>query len=260
MSCCVISSRVMPRVCAAEYRYRPWPASSCTLAIRIALRLRLGARVIQLPSGCIPMISECACCEIWRISVLRYASGIQSRGSMRESAAMSSSKRSCSETSVAECGHLRLRCCFTERSFRYYCRHGTPDESDDGARPRLGGPRHGRRARRTRPRGGLDARARRHDERLPHHPRRARLRARRHRVRDRVQRGRAHHGRPGRRHHVPEVDDRPGRPSPRRPCGVRAAAASGLYDVTVTDETGEVVAEVRGRSLTTDRTLAAIAG
>ncbi|MET0734862.1 MAG: hydroxyphenylacetyl-CoA thioesterase PaaI [Microbacterium sp.] len=31
---------------------------------------------------------------------------------------------------------------------------------------------------------------------------------------------------------------------------------SGLYDVTVTDETGDVVAEVRGRSLVTDRTLA----
>lgn len=30
---------------------------------------------------------------------------------------------------------------------------------------------------------------------------------------------------------------------------------SGLYDVRVTDETGDVVAEVRGRSLTTDRTL-----
>lgn len=30
---------------------------------------------------------------------------------------------------------------------------------------------------------------------------------------------------------------------------------SGLYDVTVVDETGEVVAEMRGRSLTTDRTV-----
>jgi len=29
---------------------------------------------------------------------------------------------------------------------------------------------------------------------------------------------------------------------------------SGLYDVTVTDETGDVVAEFRGRSLTTNRT------
>ena len=28
---------------------------------------------------------------------------------------------------------------------------------------------------------------------------------------------------------------------------------TGLYDVTVTDETGDVVAEFRGRSLTTDR-------
>ncbi|GAA3759774.1 hydroxyphenylacetyl-CoA thioesterase PaaI [Microbacterium kribbense] len=32
---------------------------------------------------------------------------------------------------------------------------------------------------------------------------------------------------------------------------------NGLYDVTVTDETGDVVAEFRGRSLTTNRTLAA---
>ncbi len=31
---------------------------------------------------------------------------------------------------------------------------------------------------------------------------------------------------------------------------------SGLYDVTVTDETGDVIAEFRGRSLTTDRTTA----
>ncbi len=30
---------------------------------------------------------------------------------------------------------------------------------------------------------------------------------------------------------------------------------TGVYDVTVTDETGDVVAEFRGRSLTTDRTL-----
>lgn len=30
---------------------------------------------------------------------------------------------------------------------------------------------------------------------------------------------------------------------------------TGLYDIAVTDETGEAVAEVRGRSFTTDRTL-----
>ncbi|NNC10549.1 hydroxyphenylacetyl-CoA thioesterase PaaI [Planctomonas sp. JC2975] len=34
------------------------------------------------------------------------------------------------------------------------------------------------------------------------------------------------------------------------------AGRGGLYDVTVTDETGDVVAELRGRSLTTDRTSA----
>ncbi|MEV7798640.1 hydroxyphenylacetyl-CoA thioesterase PaaI [Microbacterium foliorum] len=31
---------------------------------------------------------------------------------------------------------------------------------------------------------------------------------------------------------------------------------NGIYDVTVTDESGDVVAEVRGRSLTTNRSLA----
>src|SRR5437867_3933640 len=58
--------------------------------MRIALRFRLGARVIQLPSGNMPTISECACCEICRISVLRYASGIQSLGSIFTSASMRS--------------------------------------------------------------------------------------------------------------------------------------------------------------------------
>jgi acyl-CoA thioesterase len=32
---------------------------------------------------------------------------------------------------------------------------------------------------------------------------------------------------------------------------------NGLYDITVTDETGDVVAEVRGRSITTNRTTGA---
>ena len=61
--------------------------------MRIALRRSDGARVIQLPSGCIPMISECACWAIWRTSVLRYASGIQSRGSMRPSSLTRRSNR-----------------------------------------------------------------------------------------------------------------------------------------------------------------------
>ncbi|CAM5338390.1 hypothetical protein SMICM304S_01841 [Streptomyces microflavus] len=47
------------------------PASSCTLAIRIALRRSEGARVIQLASGCMPMISEWACWAIWRTRVAR---------------------------------------------------------------------------------------------------------------------------------------------------------------------------------------------
>src|ERR1700757_3923545 len=77
----------------------PWPASSWTFARRIASRRSDGARVIQLPSGCMPMISECACCAICLIIVARYLSGIQSRGSIRRSRAMVSSKwrsRSCS--------------------------------------------------------------------------------------------------------------------------------------------------------------------
>jgi hypothetical protein len=51
------------------------------------LRRKFGAREIQLPSGSMPTISLCACCDICRTSVLRYASGIQSFGSMNSSAA-----------------------------------------------------------------------------------------------------------------------------------------------------------------------------
>ena len=58
------------------------------------MRRKLGAREIQLPSGCIPMISEWACWAIWRISVFRYASGIASRGSIRSSASMRAWKAS----------------------------------------------------------------------------------------------------------------------------------------------------------------------
>jgi len=106
MSIPVRSPRSTPRVSAAAYRYIPCPASSCTLASRIALRRRLGARVIQLPSGCIPMISECACCAICLIIVLRYPSGIQSRGSIRPWRAIVASKcslSSCSLCSITVC-------------------------------------------------------------------------------------------------------------------------------------------------------------
>ena len=58
--------------------------------------------MIQLPSGCMPMISECACWAICRISVLRYASGIQSRGSIRWSAAITASKYSCEPVVAAD--------------------------------------------------------------------------------------------------------------------------------------------------------------
>ena len=51
-----------------------------------------GARVIQLPSGSMPTISECACCDIMRTSCRRYFSGIQSFGSMLSPAAMRASK------------------------------------------------------------------------------------------------------------------------------------------------------------------------
>ncbi len=37
------------------------------------------------------------------------------------------------------------------------------------------------------------------------------------------------------------------------PVAGRVVGRSGLYDVTVTDETGDVVAEFRGRSITTRR-------
>ena len=58
-----------------------------------ALRRSVGARVIQLPSGSMPTISECACWLIWRTRVRRYAYGIQSFGSMRSSASMRAWKR-----------------------------------------------------------------------------------------------------------------------------------------------------------------------
>ncbi len=60
-----------------------------------------GARVIQLPSGCMPMISECACWAIWRTSVLRYSSGIQSRGSIRSLAAIVRSNAASSSGSAS---------------------------------------------------------------------------------------------------------------------------------------------------------------
>src|ERR1700681_3324812 len=71
--------------------------------MRIALRFKLGARVIQLPSGSMPTISECACCEICRISVLRYSSGIQSLVSILMSASMRAwNSRSAGESSSSE--------------------------------------------------------------------------------------------------------------------------------------------------------------
>src|SRR5450631_2946082 len=53
-------------------------------------RFSEGARVIQFPSGSMPIISECACCDIWRIKVLRYSSGIHSLGSILIPASMRS--------------------------------------------------------------------------------------------------------------------------------------------------------------------------
>ena len=63
--------------CRARGRPRPAPWRAATI-----LRRSLGARVIQLPSGSMPTISECACCDIIRMSCLRYRSGIQSFGSI----------------------------------------------------------------------------------------------------------------------------------------------------------------------------------
>jgi hypothetical protein len=57
-------------------------------ASKAALRRNDGARVIQLPSGSMPTISEWACWLIYRIKVRRYCSGIASFGSIRSSASM----------------------------------------------------------------------------------------------------------------------------------------------------------------------------
>ena len=68
----------------------------------------MGARLIQLPSGSMPTISECACCWIWRTSVLRYASGIQSLGSILMSASTRAwNARSSGDMSSA----VRTFCC-----------------------------------------------------------------------------------------------------------------------------------------------------
>src|SRR4051812_7122868 len=56
------------------------------------LRRNDGARVIQFASGSMPTTSECACCDIMRMSCRRYRSGIQSFGSMLSPAAMRASK------------------------------------------------------------------------------------------------------------------------------------------------------------------------
>src|SRR5262245_54108668 len=91
----------------------PWPPSSCTLAISTALRLSVGARLIQLPSGSMPTISECACWEICRTRVCRYASGIQSFGSILSSASTLRWKRASS-------------CALSPPS---WCRQSLPSES-----------------------------------------------------------------------------------------------------------------------------------
>src|SRR5918997_6272092 len=57
-----------------------------------------------------PMISEWACWAIWRISVFRYASGIQSRGSIRWSAAIVASKGAAS--AVSSMSRLCTECSF----------------------------------------------------------------------------------------------------------------------------------------------------
>ena len=48
-----------------------WITRAPSLRRKAALRRSDGARVIQLPSGSMPTISECACCEICRVNVLR---------------------------------------------------------------------------------------------------------------------------------------------------------------------------------------------
>src|SRR5271170_885239 len=115
----------------------PWPASSWTLASRIALRRSEGARVIQLPSGCMPMISEWACCAICLTMLDRYLGGIQSRGSILRSRAMVSSKwasRSCSVVGSAVMRSALLWAYFfTYRSFGNLLYGGELDQTGTGA-------------------------------------------------------------------------------------------------------------------------------
>ena len=61
------------------------------------------------------------------------------------------------------------------------------------------------------------------------------------------------HRRRGRRHHLPEVDDA-GQTLTATAVRRARSGRTGLYDVTVVDETGRVVAEFRGRSISTNRT------
>src|SRR3954468_23382028 len=215
MSSSASSARSTPSVSAAEYRYRPWPASSWTLAMRIALRRSDGARVIQLPSGCIPMISECACCAICRISVLRYGSGIQSRGSMRPSSSTrrsntaSGSSHSISGPPLGRSTRSRYH---AYRPIGSLCLHV-------GQRPRRTGRRSADPRVRTWSRPRAADRAQGHGQRSRHRARWSPLHARGHRLRLRVQRVRARGGGAVRAHRVP----RPG-PRGRRARGRRDRA------------------------------------
>src|SRR3954447_20060729 len=104
----------------------------------MALRRSDGARVSQLPSGCMPMISECACWAICRTRVCRYFSGIQSRGSTRWSAAMVRSKYA-SRSGSAGCGSATavMGSTLPERSVGYrVC--GVPEQT--ATFPRRGRP------------------------------------------------------------------------------------------------------------------------
>ena len=129
------------------------------------LAAKQGARVIQLPSGCMPMISECACCAICLTMFDRYLAGIQSRGSILRSRETVSSKwasRSSPRWLVVMRSALLVACLFIYRSFGNLLYGGELDQTGMGAtvtEQLAWSPLIGRRTPRRRGRPGYDLEA-----------------------------------------------------------------------------------------------------
>src|SRR5260370_13437861 len=103
----------------------------------MAFRRKVGARVIQLASGSWPTISECACCEIWRIKVLRYPSGIQSRASMVSPASILASNAASSGDSSPLVSGVTI-CAYIEgRKFHHEDTKGTKRKRNGDATQRV---------------------------------------------------------------------------------------------------------------------------